>query len=147
MEDENKNVNKDEHENESADNAMSKELDNILEGIPKEERHEEKRMIGMSMQLGGIMSPQMELMKKMTPEHVATFLESQREATHFQFQEKRDNKIFSVIVLCAVMVFVPVIIVLLKDKPEVMEKVLYAAGGLVAGCIGGYGYGKTKKDD
>lgn len=43
MEDENKNVNKDEHENESADNAMSKELDNILEGIPKEERHEVKK--------------------------------------------------------------------------------------------------------
>lgn len=139
--------NKEELNQEHFENELTKDLDNILEAIPKEDRHEVKKMIGMSMQMGGIISPQVELMKKMTPEHVTSFLEGQKEATRFQFQESRENKIFAGIVLIIVLIFVIAIIILLKDNPDIMEKVLYAAGGLVAGAIGGYGYGKTKHDD
>lgn len=45
------------------------------------------------------------------------FLQGQREAVKYQFKEGRENKI------------------------------LYAAGGFLAGIVGGYGYGKTKNDD
>lgn len=44
------------------------------------------------------------------------------------------------------MVFIVVLIVLLKDKPEILEKVLYSMGGLIVGAFGGYGFGKSKKD-
>lgn len=142
MEENEKNI-----DEETPENELSKEIDSILENIPKEDRHEVRKMIGMSMQMGGVISPQMELMKKMTPDHVTSFLEGQREATRFQFKENRENKIFMVLMLAIVLVFVIVIIHLLKDKPDIMEKVLYAAGGLVAGAVGGYGFGKSKKED
>lgn len=34
-----------------------------------------------------------------------------------------------------------VIIILLKNQPSVMEKVIFSVVSLVAGALGGYGYG------
>ena len=118
-----------------------------MENVPKEGRHEVKKMIGMSMQMGGIISPQMELMKKMTPEHVSEFLDTQKKTMQNQFKENRENKIFLFSVLTIVLIFIVVLIVLLKDKPEIMEKVLYALGGLITGILGGYGLGKSKSNE
>lgn len=132
---------------EDDENLIDKELDSILENVPKEGRHEVKKMIGMSMQMGGIISPQMELMKKMTPEHVSEFLDTQKMTMQNQFKENRENKIFLFSVLTIVLIFIVVLIVLLKDKPEIMEKVLYALGGLITGILGGYGLGKSKSNE
>ena len=64
---------------EEQDYTNQEPIDIMLENIPKEERHEVKRMIGLSMQMGRTISPEMELMKKMTPQHVTEFLEAQKE--------------------------------------------------------------------
>jgi hypothetical membrane protein len=39
------------------------------------------------------------------------------------------------------------ILVLFRNKPEMVEKILYAVGGLLAGAVGGYGYGKSKRSE
>ena len=44
------------------------------------------------------------------------------------------------------MLFVIALVILLKDNPDVLEKVIYAGGGLIAGAFGGYGYGKNKRE-
>lgn len=132
---------------ENQQESFENELDSILENMPKEERHEVRKMIGMSMQMGGVISPQMELMKKMTPEHVSDFLDTQKKAMENQFKESRENKVFLFAVLLVTLVFVILLIFLLKDKPEVMEKVLFTLGGLITGLFGGYGIGKAKNDD
>lgn len=124
-----------------------RELDEILEDVPKEVRHEVKRMVAMSMQMGGVISPQLELMKKMTTENVTEFLQGQREATNNEFRESRDNKIFLSFALVVILIFVIVLVILLKGNPDMLEKVLYTLGGLVAGLFGGYGYGKSKRDN
>lgn len=123
------------------------ELRDILEDIPQEAQHKVKSIIGMSMRMGGVISPQLELMKKMTPEHVSEFLQGQREASNNEFKESRDSKFFMAFVLTAVLIFVVIIVVLLKDKPDIMEKVLYTIGGLITGLVGGYGFGKTRSDN
>lgn len=123
------------------------ELDAILENMPKEDRHEVRKMIGLSMQMGGAISPQMELMKKMTPEHVSDFLDTQKKAMENQFKESRENKVFLFAVLLVTLAFVILLIFLLKDKPEVMEKVLFTLGGLITGLFGGYGIGKAKSSE
>ncbi len=122
-------------------------LDGILEGIPKEDRHEVKKMIGMSMQMGRVISPEMELMKKMTPAHVTEFLDTQKKAMENQFKENREDKVFIVVVLIIIVVFIVVLIVLLKDKPDIMEKILYTLGGLITGVFGGYGFGRIQKEN
>lgn len=103
-------------------------------------------MIGMSMQMGGVISPQLELMKKMTAENVTEFLQGQREASNNQFRESRDNKIFLGFSLLVILVFVIVLVILLKEDSDVLEKILYTLGGLITGLLGGYGYGKSKND-
>lgn len=45
------------------------------------------------------------------------------------------------------MIFFIVVILILKDIPDVMEKIIYGLIGLVAGAFGGYGIGKNKRED
>ena len=126
---------------------VPEEMKDVLESIPQEARRTVKQMVGMSMQMGGVISPQLELMKKMTTENVTEFLQGQREAANNQFRESRDNKIFLAFIVVVVLIFVTVLVILLKEKPDILENVLYTLGGLVAGLLGGYGYGKTKRED
>lgn len=132
---------------EDTNDTLGEEFDTFFENMPKEDRHVARKMLGMSMQVGGVISPQLEIMKKMTSDHISEFLQGQREATKFQFKENRENKIFFGFILIVMLAFVIVVIQLLKATPEIMEKVLYAAGGFIAGVIGGYGFGKTKSGD
>lgn len=34
-----------------------------------------------------------------------------------------------------------------RDKPDVIEKIIFTAGGAFIGFLGGFGYGKSKKND
>lgn len=43
------------------------------------------------------------------------------------------------------MVFFIILVILLKDTPDVMEKIIYTVGGVVIGAFGGYG--KNKNDE
>ena len=126
---------------------LPKEFSEILEDMPKEARHEVRKMVGMSMQMGGIISPQLELMKKMTSENVTEFLQGQRESANNQFKESRDHKILLAFTLVISFLFITVLVILLKENPDILEKVLYTLGGLVTGLLGGYGYGKSKREE
>lgn len=127
------------------DDVMDAILGNIP--VPEEDRPEIRKMIGMSMQMGRVISPEMEIMKKMTPEHVTEFLETQKQAMQNEFKESKDTKIFLVVVLILFLAFIIALVVLLKDKPDILEKVLYTLGGLIAGIFGGYGFGKTRGNE
>lgn len=134
--------------NEADDGEKADDLDEFLEGVPEEDRPVVRKMIGMSMRTGSIISPQLELLKKMTPDHISAFLEGQKEATKYQFKENRENKIFMGFVLIAGLGFVLILVNLLKDySPDTMEKILYAVGSFVAGLASGYGIRKAKGDD
>ena len=53
----------------------------------------------------------------------------------------------AVIVLLIALVFIVALVVLLKDNPDILEKVLYTLGGVITGAFGGYGIGKNARDD
>lgn len=124
-------------------------INDVIEKVPEEDRHEVKRMMSMTMQMGRVMSssPEMELMKKMTSQNIETFLNGQKNAMEYQFKESRENKIFLGIMVLVFLIFIVVLIILLDDKPDILEKILYTTGGLIVGAFGGYGFGKTKHDD
>lgn len=63
------------------------------------------------------------------------------------YAEKFQKKVFTFLTMLIAMIFFIVIIVLLKDKPDIMEKVLYAVGGVIAGAFGGYGLGKKQSNE
>ncbi len=130
-----------------AEEVLPDELSNALEEMPPEVRkHVEKFMIS-SVQMGGIVRPENAVSKKITEEHITEFLEGSKQQMIEQYKEEHENKIFKGFVLVLILVFITVVIVLLKNTPDVMEKVLYTLGGVLGGALGGYGYGKTKRDD
>lgn len=100
----------------------------------------------MSLNMRRVMSPETEVMRKVTSEHISKFLDSQDTAMNKQFQEVKESKIYTFGIFLFTLIFIVILIILLKDNPEVMEKVLFTLGGLVTGAIGGYGYGKTKNN-
>lgn len=123
-------------------------IDDVVQKVPEEDRHEVRRMMSLTMQMGRVMSssPEMELMKNMTSQNIDKFLDGQQAAMQYQFKEGRESKIFLGAMALLFMVFIVVLIFLLKDKPDILEKVLYSMGGLIVGAFGGYGFGKSKKD-
>lgn len=134
-------VEENENEYEDYDN-----FDDVLESVPPEVRSEVKRVMSMSLNMRRVMSPETEVMRKVTSEHISKFLDSQDTAMNKQFQEVKESKIYTFGIFLFTLIFIVILIILLKDNPEVMEKVLFTLGGLVTGAIGGYGYGKTKNN-
>lgn len=62
-----------------ASDTLERELDAFLENVPKEDRRAVRKMIGLSMQVGGVVSPQLELMKKNnTRSHIRIFARTER---------------------------------------------------------------------
>jgi hypothetical protein len=47
----------------------------------------------------------------------------------------------------AALIFIVVMVVLLKNQPDMLEKILYTLGGITAGAFGGYGFGKHQSND
>ena len=124
-------------------------IEDVVEKVPEEDRHEVRKMMTLTMQMGRVMSasPEMELMKKMTPKHIEMFLDGQKEAMTYQFKAERESKIFLGIMVLLFMIFIVILVTLLIDKPDILDKVLYTMGCLIVGAFGGYGFGKTKRDD
>lgn len=129
------------------------ELSDVLEdiisdsGIPEEDQPEVKKMIAMSLRMGAAASPQVEIMKKVTAEHITQMLSSQEAESQRQYAEKRAKKWFYLAWLMIVCLFIVIVIWLLREHTDTLEKVLYAAGGLIAGAVGGYGYGKSARSE
>lgn len=119
-------------------------LDELLENMPEEHRRSvEKFFISRSVQMREIASPENTVMNKITAAHVSAFLDASREEMRHTYQEMKHRKIFTFATIVIAMIFFVIIIILLKDNPDVMEKVLYTVGGVVLGAFGGYGFGKN----
>lgn len=123
------------------------ELEEVLESVPPEHRKMiEKMIISSSVQMRSIVSPETDVMKKLTPEHISKYLDGAELEMKNSYTEKFHKKVFSILSMTIIMIFLIVIIILLKDNPDIMEKVIYAVGGVIAGAFGGYGFGKNKND-
>ena len=135
-------VKEDEHEE-----MLSDELSEVLEDMPPEVRkHVEKFMIS-SVQMGGIMRPENAISKKITEKHITEFLDGSRQQMKEEYKERHESKIFKCVILIIMLIFIIAVIVLLKETPQIMEMVLYTLAGVFGGALGGYGYGKTRRDD
>lgn len=119
----------------------SENIENLIGNIPEEDRNFALSVMRMSIEN---VSPQLELSKKMTSEHITEFLEGQREASNNDYKERHEIRLIGVILVIVAMVFVVTIIVILKNNPDVMKEVLAAIIGLVTGALGGYGYARQK---
>lgn len=124
------------------------ELEDVLESVPPEHRKIiERMMISSSIQMRSITSPETEVMKKLTPDHISKYLDGAELEMKNSYAEKLYRKVFTFLTTIVAMVFFIILVILLKDIPDVMEKVIYIVGGVIVGAFGGYGFGKNKNDD
>lgn len=123
------------------------EIEEVLESVPPEHRKVIERLMISSVQMRGVVAPETAVMKKITEEHISKYLDGAEQEMNNSYKEKFHKKIFAFLTMIVAMIFFIVIIVLLKDKPDVMEKVIYTVGGVVVGAFGGYGVGKNQRED
>ena len=127
------------------DNIEEAELEDVLESVPPKHRKViEKMMISSSIHMRSISSPETEVMKKLTPSHISQYLEGAELEMKNSYAEKFHRKVFTFLTMFVAMVFFIFLVILLRDNPDVMEKVIYTVGGGVVGAFGGYGFGKAK---
>jgi hypothetical protein len=143
-----KNIEEDSAENKDGGSIMDPEVEAALENIPpKDRRVIEQHMFSMIQMRSSVPSPETAVMKKITEEHISKYLDGAELEMKNSYAEKFQKKVFTFLTMLIAMIFFIVIIVLLKDKPDIMEKVLYAVGGVIAGAFGGYGLGKKQSDE
>jgi len=87
------------------------------------------------------------------PEHRKKQLENDEQAEYYRFQKTKlehnkyiADRLFTFFSMMMAAGLVVTVLFLFRDTPEMVEKILVAVGGLVAGVIGGYGIGKSKQD-
>lgn len=136
------------NENDEEPELEESELEEVLDSVPPEQRKIIERMMISSVQMRSIAaSPESAVMKKITPDHITKYLEGAEEEMKNSYKERFQRKVFTFLTVLIAMVFFVVIIILLKELPDIMEKVIYAGGGVIAGAFGGYGIGKNRRDD
>lgn len=124
------------------------ELEEVLESVSPEHRRQIEKLMISSFQMRSIAeSPDSVVMKKLTSEHISKYLDGAEQEMKNSYKEKFHRKIFIFLSMIIAMVFFIVIIVLLKNTPNIMEKVIYTVGGIIAGAFGGYGLGKNQRED
>ena len=126
------------------DGTLPKEIDEVLDSIPDQKQANVVRRI-MSLQFSAISAtPENAISKKITSDHISQYLNDSRVAMQESFKEHHEDKIFKGVIILSALVFMIVIIILLKNQPSVMEKVIFSVVSLVAGALDGYGYGYKK---
>lgn len=126
--------------------GLPPEIVEVLNELPDPQRKEVTRMIA-SFSMISRSSPEGEIAKKITPDHISTMLEAQQKGMDYTYKDRQHQKIFFVAILLIVIVAVIVIIMLLKDNPEAMMQILTALISATLGAAGGYGIGAKKRDD
>ncbi len=138
-----KNIKEEAVENKEEESIIDPEVEAVLETIPPKERKVIEQHMFSMVQMRGVASPETAVMKKITEEHISKYLDGAELEMKNSYTEKFQKKVFTFLTMLFAMIFFIVIIILLKDKPDIMEKVLYAVGGVIAGAFGGYGLGKN----
>lgn len=135
-------------------NDDAKEMDSLIEGIDNLPTDTKKRLVKrMVVQEFGMMgvsrSPlENEVAKKLNETHITKYLDGTQEQIQKEYQERHERKLFTFALVFLALVFFIAVIILLKDSPDILEKIIYSVTGFLAGAFGGYGFGKHKgKDD
>jgi hypothetical protein len=118
----------------------------VVSALPPEQRTLVRTMIA-SFQVTGRSAPESAIARQFRPEHIQTYLNGAQESMRREYRDKQGNRILIAFVLTAILAALGFVIVQLKNTPDVMEKIIFAIGGVTTGALGGYGFGRGKKNE
>lgn len=129
-----------------------KEMGSIIkeiENLPTDAKQLVEKMVVREFGMMGVshISQENEVAKKINEAHITNYLDGAREQMQNDYKERHEKKIYTIVLVLLALAFFITIIVLLKDNPDILEKIIYSVAGLIAGAFGGYGFGKHKSQD
>lgn len=123
-------------------------VEDALEALPLEKRKVVEEFMTLQQIRFSETNTDMVISEKITSEHITEFLNGSRENMRLGFAEKRSKRCFALAFLAIIIIATLAVIFLLKDKPDIMEKIVYCLVSAGSGLAGGYGFGYAngKKD-
>lgn len=97
------------------------EMAEVLSELPEPQRKEVTRIMTAGFSMISRTSPEGEIAKKVTSEHISLMLSAQEKGMQYTYKENQHRMIFFAVILFIVVVAIIAIIALLKDNnPEAM---------------------------
>lgn len=128
--------------------SIPPEIAEVLKDLPEPQRKEMSRVFTASFGMISRISPEGEIAKKITSDHISSMLNAQEKGMDYTYKENQHRMIFFVVILIIVVIAVIAIIALLKDNhSEAMTRILTALISAALGAAGGYGIGVKKRND
>lgn len=113
--------------------------DEILEGIPEEERGRVASIIKQTM-ISAVTRRSNPLADKITSEHISQLITKSDDQDKRDRQERKSERSYNLILVFLTLLFVVFLIVYLKANEDLLLKVIIA----IISFIGGFGFGKSK---
>ena len=132
--------NQDEKDKSNSEDSDSIEVipDEILEGIPVEERSKIKSIISQTM-FSGVMKRSNPISEKITSEHITKLIDNSNIQDDRDRKERKSDKNYQIIFLLIGLLFIGFLIVFLKDNEDLLYKIIIA----IISFVGGFGIGKA----
>lgn len=123
------------------------EVNTVLEEMPPDKREVIERVMVSSISMMAKVSPEGELSKKITSEHIGQMIETNDRAMEHTFKADHERRIHRLIYFGGAIIILFGVILLLKDNPDLMKDILNLGLGVILGAFGGWGYSKVKGKD
>ena len=134
--------------NSASEDLLPEDISQVLEGLPNEKRATiERTIVSQFAMISSRSSPELEISKKITSDHITKLLETQSKGMDYSFKDEKNKRWFYLGLIALVSAVVIALVVILKNNPEVMEKVLIGLGSAIAGAAGGYGIKAARDKD
>lgn len=86
--------------------------------------------------------PRYEFTERLTEAHIDKLLDIERDGEQLEYKDRNWQRGFFMISFLILVGFLITVLVLFRDKPNVLAPIISGVGGLISGFIGGIGYGK-----
>lgn len=127
--------------------TLPEEMSQVLDKLPENEQSIIKQLWFSQSSMISRISPEFDVAKKVTSEHIDKLLDTQDKAMEKAFKDKGQRRVFMLLLTLLAATVLIALVVLLKDKPEFMEKIVTIVFSGSLGAAGGYGIGVHKNRD
>ncbi len=125
------------HTQENGENATFNS--EVMDKLPPELRAIITMQMQQSYRFGSLPNP---LTDKISPEHITKVIDNNAQESKQRYNDQNYARIYHIVVVIVFLTFGVFIIQALADKnPQLVQSIFQIAAGLVAGGIGGYGFG------
>jgi hypothetical protein len=129
----------------------SRVIDGVLADILESDASSKEKakvveMMMMSSSQQMMTNGQSDISDKITEEHITKYLDGAEKNMTLGFKEETNKKWYNLAMVLLAIIILIFLVIFLKDTPDLLDKLITGIFSLIAGAIGGYGYGKNKSD-